>query len=113
MVVGPPGQVGNLLVTDGTEPVLRLPQMQELSTPLKVGGHLHAEALFEVPLPHGIVGIGGCLYLGMALNGHGGGFVEILLLSLAVGGEACAMKYPMAIALRRKVFLCNPASQYR
>src|SRR5262249_59563726 len=84
MVVMPPAQVGDLLVTDGTETVLRLPQSEEPLSPPEIGFHLHAEACFEVHLPRGIIGIGGRFDLGVALNWHRGGFVEILLLSLAV-----------------------------
>ena len=108
----PPGQVGDLLVTDGAETVLRLPEIEEPLPTAEIGFHLHAEACFEVHLPRGIIGVGGRLNLGVALYGHGGGVVEILLLSLAIGRDCGAMKDPVPVALGREVFLGNPASMF-
>src|SRR5689334_14581094 len=55
MVIVPPGQLGNLLVADGTKPALLFPKVDELSFPFQVVYHLNAQAFFKVHFPCGVV----------------------------------------------------------
>ena len=50
--------VGEWLVADGTETVLRIPVRHELTLSLEFGGHRPAQALFEVDFPGRVVRIG-------------------------------------------------------
>ena len=68
MVTVPAGDFGDLLVTDGTESVLFIPQVQEPSLAFQPGGHLHVEAIFKIRFPGRVVGIGVCLDFRVPLN---------------------------------------------
>src|SRR5258708_26192858 len=57
MVVVPSCELGDLLLTDRTEPFLFFPEGDQLPFPLEVVYHLDAEAFFKVLFPGGIVGV--------------------------------------------------------
>ena len=59
---------GNLLVTDGTEALLFLPEVAEPPSPFESSFHLHIEAFFKIRFPGWIVGVGFCADLRMPLN---------------------------------------------
>jgi hypothetical protein len=98
MVVMPPCQVRNLLMTHGAETVLRLPKIQQSPPPLQVSFHLHAEAFFEVHLPLGVIPIGSHFDFGMPPNRHAGRFQEILLFYCALCTDRLAVKNPVTVA---------------
>ena len=57
MVVVPPCELGDLLLTDWTESFLLFPEGDQLPFPLEIVYHLDAEAFFKVLFPSGIVGV--------------------------------------------------------
>ena len=51
---------GDLLIADGTEAVLLLPQVAEPPSPFQLCSHMHVEAFFKVRFPGRVVEIGLC-----------------------------------------------------
>ena len=68
MVVVPPCELGDLLLTDRTETFLLFPEGDQLPFPLEIVYHLDAEAFFKVLFPSGIVGVGFSLDFHMSLD---------------------------------------------
>ncbi len=61
---------GDLLVTDGTEALLFLPEVAEPPFPSESGFHLHVEAFFKILVPGRIVRVRFCADLRMSLNAN-------------------------------------------
>src|SRR5436309_1686651 len=72
--------VGQRLVADGTETVLRFPLRQELTLSLEFGGHRPAQALLEVDFPGRVVGIGFSTQFGVSLDRRAKCRAELFLL---------------------------------
>jgi hypothetical protein len=68
MVVVPPCELGDLLLTDWTESFLLFPEGEQLPFPLEIVYHLDAEAFFKVLFPSGIVGVCFSLDFHMSLD---------------------------------------------
>ena len=109
MMAMPPRQVRNGLVTDRTETVLLLPQVQHFTSPLEIVCHGDAEALFKVAFPSRIKRIGGAFDLCVSLDGDtrcgeqpGGPGASIFARSLAA-------KDPAAPVDDVEVGIFNPA----
>lgn len=58
VVVVPPRQFGNLLVTERTESMLAFPEGKQLSFSPESAFHFHAKAFFEIHFPCGLKGVG-------------------------------------------------------
>ena len=70
MMVVPPCESGDFLMTHGTETVLLFPQGQELPSPFEGVCHVYAEACFEVHGPLGVIRVRCPFDFDMPLNGH-------------------------------------------
>ena len=71
MLAVPSGDLGDLLVADGTETVLLFPKVDEPLSAFESGFHLHVEASCKIRLPSRVVGIGFCTDLRVPLNEDG------------------------------------------
>src|SRR5436309_4089568 len=70
MMAVPPGNLGDALVAQRTDPVLFLPERQEASFSGQVPFHFHVEAFLKVRFPGRIKGVGCSLYERMPLDFH-------------------------------------------
>jgi len=67
----PSRDLGDLLVTDGTETVLLLPKVAEPPSPFEPRFHLHVEAFFKIRFPGWVVRVGFCTDLRLPLDADG------------------------------------------
>src|SRR5258708_1277745 len=112
MVAMPSRDLGDLLVTDGTETVLLLPEVAEPPSPFESGFHLHVEAFFKIRFPGRVVGIGFCTDLRLPLNadGRSGQQPDHSHLSFFVLEDAG--EDPTIWPFIRKVFVFHPSARF-
>ena len=70
MMAVPPGNLGDALVAQQTEPVLFLPERQEVSFSGQVSFHFHVETFLKVRFPGRIKWVGCSPYERMPLDFH-------------------------------------------
>ena len=87
MVVVPPCELGDLLLTDWTESFLLFPEGDQLPFPLEIVYHLDAEAFFKVRFPSGIVGVCFSLDFHMSLDRNVSRVKEIILYETFFGRD--------------------------
>src|SRR5260221_14785534 len=106
------GKPGDLLVADGTEAVLLLPEVAKPPSPLESGFHLHVEAFFKIRFPGRVVGIGFCTDLRLPLNadGRSGQQPDHSHLSFFVLEDAG--EDPTIWPFIRKVFVVRPSARF-
>jgi hypothetical protein len=88
--------------------MLILPKGPNPSLPLQGMLHLHAAALFEVPTPLGVIGVGVTLDLDMPSDGHMGRFGEMDGVHVTIFAHVLAEKHPFPCPGMEKVFLRHP-----
>ena len=112
MMAMPSCNLGDLLVANGTETVLFLPEVAQPPPPLESGFHLHIEAFFKIRLPGRIVRIGFCTDLRVPLNADGrsgeqSNHFHLPFLTLEDAGEN-----PAVGSVIRKVFVFHPSARF-
>lgn len=110
MVVVPPGEFGDFLVADWTNPVLLLPQVKQLPSTLEVLFHFQAETLFKVNFPGRVIGVRCPFDFDVPFNGHTGDVEQVDLPGFPVFVLDLATENPVAMPNGMKVFLFNPRS---
>jgi hypothetical protein len=103
VMVMPSRQRGNLLVADGAQPVLLLPEVEQVAPPAQVPLHFHIETMFKVGLPCRVEGVGFCFDLLVPDNGHRGGLEQVDFSSADFPEE-----HPILPLDRLEVFPPNP-----
>ncbi len=71
-MVVPSRDVCDLLLADGTDPLLLLPEVQQFSSPSQIVGHPDSQAFLKVDFPLRIVRIGVPFDLDMSFDGKRG-----------------------------------------
>src|SRR5215467_9150738 len=112
MMAMPSRNLGDLLVTDGAETILLLPEVAQPPSPFESGFHLHVEAFFKIRLPGRIVGIGFCTDLRVPLNADGrsceqSDHFHLPRLTLEDGS-----RHPTIGSGIRKVFVFHPSARF-
>src|SRR5712692_2833466 len=95
MVAVPSAERGNLLLTDGTEPVLLLPEVEEVAFAPQGVDHLHAQTRLEVLFPLRIIRIRLRLDFGVAENRHPKSGEELHIAVFAMCTGCPAIKHPV------------------
>ncbi len=72
MMVVPSCDFRDLLLTDGTDPLLLLPEVQQFPSSLQIVSHPDPQALLKVDFKFRIVGVGVSFDLGMPFDGKRG-----------------------------------------
>ena len=67
MVVIPSSYVGDFLLAEWTDAVLRLPQAEKLPSSSQIVDHFDIQTLFKISLPLRVEGVGLAFYLDVAL----------------------------------------------
>ena len=103
MVVVPSRELGDLLVADGAEAVLLLPEVEQVAPPAQVPLHFHIETMFKVSFPCRVERVGRCLHLFVPDNRHRGGLEQVDLSPTDFPEE-----HPILPPDRLEVFPPNP-----
>jgi hypothetical protein len=108
----PSGDPGDLLVTDGTESILLLPEVAQPPPPFESGFHLHVETFFKIRFPSRIVGVGLCTDFRVPLNADGGGRQQSDHFHLPFLTLENASENPTIGSFIRKVFVFHPSARF-
>jgi hypothetical protein len=111
VMVVPSCESGDLLVANRTETVLLFPQVQQLPATFEGVCHLHAEALFEVHFPLGVIRVCCAFDFDMPLNGHVTCTKEREFVGLPLVTRVCPYEGPLSSVMRAKVLLRHPSAR--
>jgi hypothetical protein len=112
MVAMPSRDLGDLLVTDGTETVLLLPEVAKPPSPFESGFHLHVKAFFKIRFPGRVIRVGFCTDLRVPLDADGrsrqqSNHFHLSFLTLENAGED-----PTIWPFIRKVLVFHPSTRF-
>src|SRR6266487_78736 len=108
----PSRDLGDLLVANGAQTLLLLPEVQEPALPFQPCGHVNVEAFFKIRFPTGIVGIGFCADFRMPLNANRRSREESHHLHLSLFPFEDTSEDPTIWPFIGKIFVFHPSAWF-
>src|SRR5215472_13989168 len=109
-MVVPSGEPGDLLMAVRAEPLLTLPQSEQLPFSSEGAFHFHAEAFFEIHFPGRVKGIGFTLYLDVPFDWRVCCTVKPDRLEDAITPDYHPCKDPVASFMDLEIVVLDPSS---
>src|SRR2546425_1095270 len=109
-MVVPSREPGDLLMAVRAEPLLTLPQSEQLPFSSECAFHFHAKAFFEIHFPGGVKRIGFSLYLDVLFDRRVCCTVKSDRLEDAIAPDYHPCKDPVASFMDLEIFVLDPSS---